>query len=192
MVIAFSLLKLLAGAISKPDRIARVKDDDDDPGMGSWIPGIQSRPSAGITSVTGLVTGLTAKGNDYVANAIDHVTSSLDPSAWLTGIEHWIGGWWTALATWATGAGFPILAGLIGVVAARWLVGMFVGGSRSYGTVSQTAYTVPVVMLGMLARQGIKYQIVQQMGDQVAIQVPIYHSGRMARMGFVYDRVAAG
>lgn len=183
------LLKVLGNTSSPVDRPSRVKDDDADPGMGSWYVGNQpGQPHTGYPIISDMIkvgAGKVASHTNGGSWSIDHWTNV---GAWIPdGIEHWFDGFYHSLASWALTAGFSAVAGIFGVVAARYLIGILFSPSHQRSEVNFVSYVIPANLLqyvaGSMRQHGIRFQIGQAVGQGlISLSVPIYHKGKADRL----------
>lgn len=179
------LLKLLSNTTAG-NHLERVKDDDTDPGMGSWYVGHQPGQShTGYPIISDMIGIGASKAASQSHAGMDHW---LDVGSWIPdGIEHWFEGIYRSVAAWALTAGFSAVAGIFGAVAAKYLIGLLFPPSRQRADASFVSYVIPAHLLQYVAQsmqqQGIRFQIGRVVGQGlIGLSVPIYHKGKADRL----------
>lgn len=179
------LLKLLSNTTAG-NHLERVKDDDADPGMGSWYVGHQPGQShTGYPIISDMIGIGASKAASQAHAGMDHW---LDVGSWIPdGIEHWFEGIYHSIAAWALTAGFSAVAGIFGMVAAKYLIGLLFPPSRQRAEVNFVSYVIPATLLQYVAQamqqQGIRFQIGQVVGQGlIGLSVPVYHKGKTDRL----------
>ena len=181
------LLKFISGDLPDPRLVPnRTKDDDDDPSMGSWYVGSQpGQAHTGYPIIGDMIKFGASKAASQASGGMDHW---LDVGSWIPdGIEHWLDGIYHSLAAWAMTAGFSAVAGIFGVVAAKYLIGLLLSPSHQRAEVNFVPYVIPANLLQYVAQAmqqaGIRFQIGQVVGQGlISLLVPVYHTGKADRL----------